>query len=360
MPKRSHGEMEESSPVVPVVLRRLMNPKDANIFHTVHGGNIMQLMDEAGKIQATKIFKGNQTDASDKSSCWAILTRVDKVSFCGPVFVGDVVEAQSDVLHTSGDAVLVSITIYAEHILKGNRRITNKARFWYTAGSSGQLSTAAATLPTVTGEENGVHDQQSETSDNGAEKQSEQSGHIVFSDCATSLTATPHSVPYSRTHTTELLNPEHLTPDGHCQAGVLLKLIDECAGITTAKHCGTKVATVSFDGIVIERTAPKGNVLVAHGRPTFTSNRSLEVEVEVYMENVWNTDIERARVAHGFATFVSLTDDNKPLQMPALKIENPDESLRYKEGKSRYDEQKLQRSSRGAPPAAAANRALSR
>jgi len=33
----------------------------------------------------------------------------------------------------------------------------------------------------------------------------------------------------------------------HCRAGVLLKLMDECAGIVAAKHCQTNVVTACLN-----------------------------------------------------------------------------------------------------------------
>ncbi len=39
---------------------RLMNPDDANVFGNVHGGSILQFIDEAGAILVTKYCNSGQ------------------------------------------------------------------------------------------------------------------------------------------------------------------------------------------------------------------------------------------------------------------------------------------------------------
>ena len=45
---------------------------------------------------------------------------------------------------------------------------------------------------------------------------------------------------------------------GHCRGGVILKLMDEVAGIAAAKHCQTNVVTASFDTTNFHRKVSKG------------------------------------------------------------------------------------------------------
>ena len=79
----------------------------------------------------------------------------------------------------------------------------------------------------------------------------------------------PQTVPYSRTQLTCLVGPADVTTDGICRAGVLLHLIDECAGVVAAKHCATKIATVSFDAINFRHRIKKGKASSITGRLRF-------------------------------------------------------------------------------------------
>ena len=55
-----------------------------------------------------------------------------------------------------------------------------------------------------------------------------------------------------------LVGVNDVTFSQHCRAGVLLKLMDECAGIVAAKHCQTNVVTACLNATNFYRMIPVG------------------------------------------------------------------------------------------------------
>ena len=65
-----------------------------------------------------------------------------------------------------------------------------------------------------------------------------------------------------------------------------------------------------------------GSLLYVRGWLTFTSNRSMEVEVQVEYESRWHDPNAKGKqiAADAFFTFVSLDQDGKVQAVPPLKV----------------------------------------
>ncbi|MEQ2279136.1 Cytosolic acyl coenzyme A thioester hydrolase [Ameca splendens] len=99
-----------------------------------------------------------------------------------------------------------------------------------------------------------------------------------------------------------------------------MKLMDEVAGIVAARHCNTNIVTASVDAINFHRKIKKGCVVTVTGRLTFVSNRSMEIEVLVDAEQLVEKEKGKYRAVSAFFTFISLDKENKPLNVPPLKL----------------------------------------
>jgi acyl-CoA hydrolase len=119
-----------------------------------------------------------------------------------------------------------------------------------------------------------------------------------------------------------------------------MKLMDNAAGMCAAKYCHTNVVTASIDTIDFLHAVRNGQLVYALARPTFASAKSLEVEVLVEVEDMSGA---RLPAAHAYFTFVSLDDAHKPLAVPTLKLQGPDDVVRWQQGKQRYEVRRAQR-----------------
>jgi len=82
---------------------------------------------------------------------------------------------------------------------------------------------------------------------------------------------------------------------------------------------------------------------------TFTSNKSMEIEVLVDADPVVDNSQKRYRAASAFFTYVSLSQEGKSLPVPQLVPETEDEKKRFEEGKGRYLQMKAKRQGRPEP-----------
>ncbi|XP_039697967.1 cytosolic acyl coenzyme A thioester hydrolase [Pteropus medius] len=132
-------------------------------------------------------------------------------------------------------------------------------------------------------------------------------------------------------------------------AGVTMKLMDDVAGIVAARHCKTNIVTASVDAINFHDKIKKGYVITISGRMTFTSNKSMEIEVLVDADPVMDDSQKRYRAASAFFTYVSLSQEGKSLPVPQLVPETEDEKKRFEEGKGRYLQMKAKRQGTAEP-----------
>ncbi|XP_057355644.1 cytosolic acyl coenzyme A thioester hydrolase isoform X6 [Manis pentadactyla] len=131
--------------------------------------------------------------------------------------------------------------------------------------------------------------------------------------------------------------------------GVTMKLMDEVAGIVAARHCKTNIVTASVDAINFHDKIRKGCVITISGRMTFTSNKSMEIEVLVDADPVVDNSQKRYRAASAFFTYVSLNQEGRSLPVPQLVPKTEDEKKRFEEGKGRYLQMKAKRQGQAEP-----------
>ena len=67
----------------------------------------------------------------------------------------------------------------------------------------------------------------------------------------------------SATRISQIMNPEHANLLGNVHGGVILKLCDECGGITAARHARRLAVTVAVDSMAFHEPVPGGPVVEA-------------------------------------------------------------------------------------------------
>lgn len=108
---------------------RIMVPDDANIAGNVHGGTTLKLIEEAGYIIATRHC--NKTKPNKESKYNAALARVERTDFLQPVYIGEVVQVHAELGYPSKHSLEVKVSVWAENLMTGSRRLTNRAALWY-------------------------------------------------------------------------------------------------------------------------------------------------------------------------------------------------------------------------------------
>ncbi|XP_027872215.1 cytosolic acyl coenzyme A thioester hydrolase isoform X1 [Xiphophorus couchianus] len=322
-------------------LSRVMLPDDANIMGNVHGGIILKMIEEAGSIVGTR-----HCNAQNGDRCLAALVRVEKTEFLSPVFIGEVVHVSAEITYTSKHSLEVQVKVIAENILTGAKKLANKAALWYVPCSLQNVDKITEVPPieyaSAEKEEEGRKRYEAQKIDR---METKARGEEVMPPRPNPEDAAKerHTVGFSQSSLIHLVGPSDCTVVDFVYGGVAMKLMDEVAGIVAARHCNTNIVTASVDAINFHRKIRKGCVVTVTGRLTFVSNRSMEIEVLVDADSLMEKQIGKYRAVSAFFTFISLDKENKPLNVPPLKIEGDDEQKRFEEGKSRYLQNKARR-----------------
>ena len=141
------------------------------------------------------------------------------------------------------------------------------------------------------------------------------------------------TVAASATRINQFMNPEHANVLGNVHGGVILKLCDECGGITASRHAGRPAVTVAVDSMAFHGPVRVGQLLNLRGRITFVGRSSMEVEVIVEAENLLTGEITHTNSA--FYIFVAVDDNGQPTEVPRLKLTTAEERREFEEGRER-------------------------
>ncbi|XP_030041765.1 cytosolic acyl coenzyme A thioester hydrolase isoform X2 [Microcaecilia unicolor] len=319
-----------------IQISRIMRPDDANIAGNVHGGTILKMIEEAGGIISTR-----HCNSKSGERCFAALARVERTDFVSPMSIGEVAHVSAEITYTSKHSVEVQVNVMAENILTGAKKLTNRATLWYVALSLKNVDKILE-VPPITYE-------RKEQEEEGKKRYEAQklerleTKHKVDNVILPIVNPEPHTVGYSQSSLIHLVGPSDCTPHGFAHGGVTMKAMDEVAGIVAARHCKTNIVTASVDAINFHRKIKKGSVLTVSGRLTFTSNKSMEIEVFVDVDPFVDDTQGRYRAASAFFTFVSLNKEAKPLPVPQVVLKSEEEKKRFEEGKGRYLQSKAKR-----------------
>lgn len=103
---KNRKSVSESATTLSVV----MMPQDANHYGNVHGGTILKLLDEAAYATATRHSHSNVVVAS-----------VERMDFCAPVHVGDIIILDARLVYVGRSSMDVKVEVVTEKLKTGER-----------------------------------------------------------------------------------------------------------------------------------------------------------------------------------------------------------------------------------------------
>lgn len=125
------------------VLAQVMLPSHANPLGSVHGGEIMKLMDACGGVAATRHASGN-----------VATVKVDELVFYTPIQVGNLVTCEAVLVFVGRSSMEVKVTVKVEDLIKENDSHTAlTAIFTYVALGPNGRSVEVPGLRTTTAQE---------------------------------------------------------------------------------------------------------------------------------------------------------------------------------------------------------------
>ena len=120
---RGDGQLTPRSPTeTELTMTMFTQPEHSNSLGNVHGGVILKLCDECGGIIAARHARRP-----------AVTVTVDSVNFLKPVLLGRLLLVHGCITWVGRTSIEVALHVEAEHLLTGDRLLTNDAFFVYVA-----------------------------------------------------------------------------------------------------------------------------------------------------------------------------------------------------------------------------------
>lgn len=153
----------------------------------------------------------------------------------------------------------------------------------------------------------------------------------------------PRTVSESQSEMTELILPNDTNTLGNLLGGRLMHFIDLVGAMAAYRHTRTHVVTAAMDHIDFIQPVHVGDLLILKSSVNRAFSKSVEVGVKVFAENTQAG--EYRHVASAYLVFVAIDKDGKPVTVPQIIPETPDEARRY-EGAQRRREHRERESER--------------
>jgi acyl-CoA hydrolase len=141
-----------------------------------------------------------------------------------------------------------------------------------------------------------------------------------------------------------LVQPADANVLGNMAGGKVVHMMDINAAVAAARHSGRIAVTAQMDEIVFTAGVPVGAIIVCESFVNYAGRTSMEVETNVYVED--RATGRRERCVSAQMTFVAMSDDMKPVVVPRLVPETPEEERRYREAAERREERLRRREAR--------------
>lgn len=137
------------------------------------------------------------------------------------------------------------------------------------------------------------------------------------------------------------MGPNDANVGGNVHGGTILWMCDEVAGIAAIRHSGCRVVTAGIDRMTFRHPVFVGNLLTVHACVNAVWRSSMEVGVRVESEDVRSGDCLHTSTA--YITMVALGDEGRPIEVPPLEPETPEDLRRQREAGLRRDNRLAER-----------------
>ena len=128
---------------------------------------------------------------------------------------------------------------------------------------------------------------------------------------------------------------EHSNLAGNVHGGAIMRLVDNAAGLSAAKHAGGLAVTASMDDMSFIEPVFLGDVVTVKAMVNEAWTTSMEVGVRVEAEN-YRTG-RRAHTSSAYLVFVALDDEGKPRPVPRAVAESDEQRQRQREAQLRRE-----------------------
>lgn len=157
----------------------------------------------------------------------------------------------------------------------------------------------------------------------------------------------PARTPRESEHeTSELMMPQNANNMGHVFGGVILSMMDKAAAVAAIRHSRATCVTASIDRVDFREPIHVGDLVVMKARVNHVGRTSIEVGVRVEAEEL--TSGRRRHTNSCYLTFVAVDRNGRPIEVPPLRAETPDDRRRAEAAVERRRNRLQERDAEGA------------
>jgi acyl-CoA hydrolase len=143
--------------------------------------------------------------------------------------------------------------------------------------------------------------------------------------------------------------PNDANAMGNVHGGSVMHLVDISAAVAAMRHCGRQVVTVALDHMSFLEPVYIGDLVTISACVEYVGRTSMLVRATVEAENPASG--RKVHTSSCFLTFVALGDDGRPVPVPPLLAETPEEQARLAAAEVIYKRAKEERASLQPNPA---------
>ncbi|NVK27009.1 MAG: acyl-CoA thioesterase [Flavobacteriia bacterium] len=131
----------------------------------------------------------------------------------------------------------------------------------------------------------------------------------------------------SLTVMTEIVLPNDTNNLNNLFGGQLLSWMDRCAAIAAHRHCRRQVVTASVNNVSFNHAVPQGSIVTLEASVSRAFTSSMEVFVDVYIED--QRSGSRIMANEAIYTFVAVDQLGNPIEVPGIEPESENEKIRF-------------------------------
>ena len=155
----------------------------------------------------------------------------------------------------------------------------------------------------------------------------------------------------SRHEAAEIMMPQHANILGPVFGGVILAMMDKAAAVAAIRHARRSCVTASIDRVDFREPIHVGELVVMRASVNYAGRSSMEVGVRVEAEDLVSGF--RRHTNSAYLTFVAIDRAGRPVEVPELVPETPDDRRRYTAAQARRRLRLDERTAEAAANAAA-------
>jgi uncharacterized protein (TIGR00369 family) len=152
----------------------------------------------------------------------------------------------------------------------------------------------------------------------------------------------PKPMSASRSILSQLMLPNDANPMGNVHGGSIMKMVDIATAIAAMRHCGRQVVTVALDHMSFLEPVYIGDLVTITSQVEYVGRTSMLVRALVEAENPASG--RKVHTSSCVLTFVALGEDGRPVPVPPLRANTPEEQEHLEAARQLYERAKEERS----------------